>query len=597
MSNIDLNIRGENIQELYSWYLEGRLAVNRRYQRKLVWTREEKQHLIDTITRKFPLPLVLLAEVHINGVAKYEIIDGMQRLNAIFGFVENQFDYRGEYFDLETMASSKQLLDERKLTQHQNVLARAVCASIANYKIPISTYRIDQTDDIDEIFRRINSYGRVLSDQEIRQAGVTGPFADLVRTLSTAIRGDVSHEDVLLLSKMGAISIAKDDRDEGIPAGDIFWVRQGVLLKEDIRDSRDEEVISDLISYIVSPETDKPASSRQARDEIYGRSRDSEHHSLARVAAKKVEMDSRVSRFGAMVLEKTIQQAIDIFDLLFPSPNGFKTLLKRGSVRYGTPRYFQVVFLAIYELLFEEKLSLVNSTGLIKALQGVDTTVDISTGGNWAAANRTKNIDVVKGLIRRNFKRNASDPIAQIGRTEFLNLVTKSKTEASSYDFKQGLHRLDDARSFDDACFHGVLATICAMANLGKDKVGYVVLGVADKQSDADRIKKIDKIGATKIGSYYMVGIDREATKFHTNIDKYLQFISDKISRSELSDEIRLRVTGQLTPIDFDGKTALVIRVEAGKEPCFLADTAYRRNGAQTVSVSAKEIIQIARFF
>lgn len=36
--------RGVSIMELYRWYRENKLLVNRRYQRKLVWTLYEKKH-------------------------------------------------------------------------------------------------------------------------------------------------------------------------------------------------------------------------------------------------------------------------------------------------------------------------------------------------------------------------------------------------------------------------------------------------------------------------------------------------------------------------------------------------------------------------
>jgi len=595
-SKIDLNIRGENIQELYTWYLDGRLVINRRYQRKLVWTIDEKQHLIDTIVRQFPLPLILLAEVHVNGQPKFEVIDGMQRLNAIFSFIENKFAFDGKYFDLETMASSKQLLDEGFLVQGEQVLPRKKCAAFANYKIPISTYRIEETDDIDEIFRRINSFGRVLSDQEIRQAGVTGAFSDLVRVLSTSIRGDVSHDDILLLSKMDAISITSKDLDYGIKVEDMFWVKHGVQLREDIRDSRDEEIISDVIAYVASPEDEKPSSSRQARDAFYGRTRDSAPAAGTKAAARKSEMDALIYRVGIENLQKTIQQTFDTFEELFEDAGSFRKLLKNVSARHGTSRYFQVVFLALYELVFIEKLKISNAAGVLKSLSGLDRHVDISTGGNWAATNRSRNIEVVKGLIRKHFKSNPDDPVAQVGRTEFVNLLTRSKTEAASYDFKQGLHRLDDSKRFDESAFEGVLQTICALANLGKDKIGYVVLGVADKKQDADRIRSIYGNSAKKVGNFHVVGIDREAA-FHTNMDKYMQFIGDKISMSGLSDEIRIRVAARLAPVDYLGMTSLVIRVEAGKEPCLLGDKVYRRVGAQTVEVNAKEIIQLTRLF
>ena len=521
----------------------------------------------------------------------------MQRLNAIFSFIENRFGYNGKYFDLETMASSKQLLDDNQAKQVDPVLSRQICTAIANYKIPISTYRIDKTTEIDEIFRRINSFGRILSDQEIRQAGVTGAFADLVRTLSTSIRGDVSHDDILVLSKMDAISITNKELNYGISAESIIWVRQGILTKDDIRESKDEEVLADLIAYIASPSDEKPSSSRQSRDNFYGRPEDSSPEEQSRAVQRKLAMDSLVTKYGVVTIEKTISTAFDVFEKVFNSDLAFKKILKKVSPRYGTPRYFQAVILALYDLLFIERLKLADIVGLRKALDGLDSHVDISTGGNWAATNRIKNINVVKGIARDYFKANPDDPVAQIGRTEFINLLAKSRTEAGSYDFKQGFHRLDDKRGFDNESFNSVIATICAMANLGKGKVGYVILGVADKKADAERIRKLDNRSLSRSGEYYVVGVDREAEKFHINMDKYMQLITEKIAQSSLSEEIKIRVTSQISSIEYDSRSVIAIRVEAGSEPCFVGDKLYRRQGAQTVEVPTKEILQIVKLF
>jgi len=43
--------RGMSIQEAYRNYRDGQLVVNRRYQRKLVWTTSEKAMLIDSILK------------------------------------------------------------------------------------------------------------------------------------------------------------------------------------------------------------------------------------------------------------------------------------------------------------------------------------------------------------------------------------------------------------------------------------------------------------------------------------------------------------------------------------------------------------------
>ena len=81
--------RDMSIQEAYRHYRDGQLMVNRRYQRKLVWTTGEKTMLIESILKGYPIPLILLAK-HSSpqGPEMYEIIDGMQRFNAIFAFIE-----------------------------------------------------------------------------------------------------------------------------------------------------------------------------------------------------------------------------------------------------------------------------------------------------------------------------------------------------------------------------------------------------------------------------------------------------------------------------------------------------------------------------
>ncbi len=51
-----------SVQSVYNWFLDGRLFVNRRYQRKLVWTLPEKQKLIGSLIKKYPIPAILIAE-------------------------------------------------------------------------------------------------------------------------------------------------------------------------------------------------------------------------------------------------------------------------------------------------------------------------------------------------------------------------------------------------------------------------------------------------------------------------------------------------------------------------------------------------------
>jgi uncharacterized protein with ParB-like and HNH nuclease domain len=63
------------------------------------------------------VPIILLAESEREKSSVFEIIDGMQRLNAITSFIEGEFDIEERYFDLETMVESKSRFDQDLLKQ------------------------------------------------------------------------------------------------------------------------------------------------------------------------------------------------------------------------------------------------------------------------------------------------------------------------------------------------------------------------------------------------------------------------------------------------------------------------------------------------
>ena len=194
----NLNIRGEPIQSIYSEYKQGKYIVNRRYQRKLVWTLLEKQKFIDSLLNQYPVPLFLgIAFEHPNKGRCFEILDGMQRLEAITSFIEGAFSVNGKYFDLSIVAETNRLMTDGKLEQKKPKLDFDSCKTLLNYPLPISTSTYTSHETVDETFRRINTGGVRLSRQEVRQAGTVSEFSQLVRKCSIYIRGDVSHTDIV----------------------------------------------------------------------------------------------------------------------------------------------------------------------------------------------------------------------------------------------------------------------------------------------------------------------------------------------------------------------------------------------------------------
>ena len=112
-------IKSYSISQMYSLYCSNKLIVNRRYQRKLCWTIEEKRNFIDTIMNNLPVPMFLFAE---NSNGELEIIDGMQRLDAICSLIEQRYSLKSGFFNLETMPDTIGLMRQGILTEKGRII-------------------------------------------------------------------------------------------------------------------------------------------------------------------------------------------------------------------------------------------------------------------------------------------------------------------------------------------------------------------------------------------------------------------------------------------------------------------------------------------
>lgn len=589
-SSVELAIRGENVQRLYSLYRENRFEVNRRYQRKLVWTIAEKRAFIDSLMKGFPVPLVLVAEFDRGDGPRFEIIDGMQRLNAIFSFVEQDFDLAGKYFDLDTMAETKALKDSKALKQALPRLERASCVRLASYQVPLSVYRIESDAEVDEVFRRINSNGKHLSRQELRIAGNTSQFANLVRDLASRIRGDTSLSDILPLSKMKLLSISNRDLPYGLDVDRIFWVEQGVITKEQLRDSTDEELVSDTLSYILLEQ--KPASSAEILNGLYGLPVSSKEN------ARADDVELAVKKFGEATI---IAQYLAVLDVLkkaiVASGKRFNHLMfKDAGPR--VPRYFQVVFLALHHLLVTKEKIPKSPEALTKALDGIGNRIAISEGGRWSAKERSENVLAVAGILEPAFKkRSTKDPALASWVTELENLLIQSTTEQTSFDFKQGIHRLDAKNELDPNVVSKIVKTLTAIANDAKDAVGYVLVGVADDVADKKRIEAAYGVEAKEYFSFYVTGVDGEIKKHYANDDEYLRKLVNLIRSQPVSDEVKAQLLRGIRLVRYYGRTVVVLRIESLDEPISFNDHYFERHGSDVIEVKGAQLSSLFKRF
>ncbi|WP_177246860.1 DUF262 domain-containing protein [Mycobacterium malmoense] len=588
----ELTVLGQSLQSLYTQYTNQDFVVNRRYQRKLVWSVEEKQSLIDSVRHNLPIPLVLLAESSSARPTELEIIDGLQRFNAIFSFLENEFPYENQYFDLETLADTKFKRDEGQLSQKEPKLDRSTCLAIVNYQLPVSTYRSATEESVDEVFRRINSSGRKISLQEIRQAGVTSQFADLVRRISASIRGDASLSQLLPLSEMPKISITNRDLPYGILDESIFWVRNGILDKDSVRESRDEELVVDLLlDMILDP---MAVSGTAYRNSAYGR------ESNATASAGTVA--ARLNSLGVDVIEKNFIQVLDLIkQIVDVSGRSWATLVITQQNPRGIPRYFHAIFVAMYELLFSENLHIKDLSALTAEFDHFwdrDLTIPAG-GGNWGANRKRPLFDSVKAVLRPYFEP-SDDPAAERARetaTEFEIELQMALTEQALFELKQGFTRLDSSKTFDDDAFESILRTASAMANKGPNTRGFIIIGVADRHSDAARIAEIYGVAPIKVGAYEVTGTQHELTALGRSRDEHLRWLVDRIKASKLEQPFASRLAESLTLFDYKGYLIWTLRPEAGLNPTSWDGRFHVRQGNSTIELQGQQLVELMRRF
>ena len=510
-----------SVQMAYENYLKEKYIVNRRYQRKLVWTLEEKAAFIDSLSKWYSVPLFLFASKEEQGTVQYEIIDGMQRLNAIMSFIENEYpiEINGTkgFFDLNTLASTKSLYDQGIIEQQTPILDRQVCINITNYPLPYSIINAD-TKSIEAIFRRINSFGKQLSNQEIRQAGAVGTFPDLVRIISSKIRNDISP-DLLVLNKMKDISLSNKKLKYGIPMENTFWVRQKIVTIQNMRVSRDEELVAWILGYMVLGNQVEPSS--KALNALYQYDEDS-NSDLA------VSMETEIARLG----ENTIVgwfEAIhtEMLNILYLSNKTFRNLVYNDDYSEGLVRTYQVVFLALFELLIKDKMIVSNYNELLKSLDSIALHhLKGISDSSWKATTRYQKIQAVKGILLPFFKKKVGSDVAKENWIfELDNIIRLSRIEGTQYDFKMGFHNLSTG-VFDEELVQKIVEILTAEVNKGPNTKGYVIVGITEGEKSFEMFRKHygtskgEKFEGT---DFYITGIQDELKKYYGDSGDKLQ--------------------------------------------------------------------------
>lgn len=166
---MDIDLHHISIRDLTQGYKDnqeagvvgfgGLLNIRPPYQREFVYNEKQREAVIDTVMRGFPLNMMYWAVIP-DG---FEIIDGQQRTISICQYVDGAFSYRDRYF--------------HNLQQDEK-------DKVLNYSLTVYQCEGSDSEKLDW-FRTINIAGEKLMDQELRNAVYAGSWlADAKRYFS-----------------------------------------------------------------------------------------------------------------------------------------------------------------------------------------------------------------------------------------------------------------------------------------------------------------------------------------------------------------------------------------------------------------------------
>lgn len=162
-----------SLGEIISLYTSGELIISPDFQRYFRWSDEKRSRLIESILLKLPIPQIFLME---NPDGVLELIDGLQRVSSVIQFIDPKL-LKLDPLVLEGCDLIKELNDltfsELPTTLRLNFKRTPVRAVVIGRQ-STTTLRY-------AMFKRLNTGGEALSEQEIRNCTARMAGADGVK--------------------------------------------------------------------------------------------------------------------------------------------------------------------------------------------------------------------------------------------------------------------------------------------------------------------------------------------------------------------------------------------------------------------------------
>ncbi len=148
------------------------------YQRSSVWKKPQQEMLIDSILRKIDIPKIYLRELPTGNPFQFEIIDGQQRMIAIWEFMEDIFELNDEADNVIVNGINFDISGKK----YSEIPNEVNFDRIQKYNLNVIIIQNATEDEIADLFYRLNN-GTPLSPAEVRNS-MPGKMTTTIREKS-----------------------------------------------------------------------------------------------------------------------------------------------------------------------------------------------------------------------------------------------------------------------------------------------------------------------------------------------------------------------------------------------------------------------------
>lgn len=172
-NTLKFEIESKTVADFRKLQQDNELILQPDYQRKLVWPESAKVSLMETILLGFPIPEIYLAyETSSDGDIMASVVDGQQRLTALLQFINNDYPLEG-------------LEDNNLKKQYGGLFFKELPPETRReffeYRFPIRRLSNITEEFVRSVFARVNRVNMVLTEQELRNAMLPGPYLEFLK--------------------------------------------------------------------------------------------------------------------------------------------------------------------------------------------------------------------------------------------------------------------------------------------------------------------------------------------------------------------------------------------------------------------------------